>query len=159
MKKASKSTMRDLAARLGISHSTVSRALHDDPRITAEVCKQLTKVAQKVRYKRNPQVSEMMTHLRTRKHRIFQGTLAWITNLNPAGRDMATIQQQFSPAAEECAGQATRQLARSFDSAQDGWKARWAIVSASSPRLRAPPLYSPLVGNVRVWPFAGIVTV
>lgn len=97
--------MRDLAANLGISHSTVSRALRDDPRITVAVRKQVARAAQKLRYKRDPKVAELMTHLRTSKHRVHQGTLAWITNLDPADRDMAVIQQQFLAAAEERAGQ------------------------------------------------------
>ena len=72
MKKPPKSTMRDVAASLGISHSTVSRALRDDPRITAGVRKQVARAAEKLRYRRDTKVSELMAHLRTSKHRVHQ---------------------------------------------------------------------------------------
>lgn len=72
--------MRDIATHLGISHATVSRALRSDPRITESVRQKVTRTADKLGYKRDPVLSQLMAHLRTSKQRTFQGTLAWITD-------------------------------------------------------------------------------
>lgn len=72
--------MRDVAAQLGISHATVSRALRNDPRITEAVRLSVVKAANKLGYKRDPKLAELMSHVRATKARAFQGTLAWITD-------------------------------------------------------------------------------
>ncbi|MCL5257427.1 MAG: LacI family transcriptional regulator [Chloroflexi bacterium] len=46
-----KVTLRDLAERLGLSISTVSRALADDPRISRETKRQVTETAKQLRYR------------------------------------------------------------------------------------------------------------
>lgn len=93
--------MRALAAHLGLSHSTVSRALRGDKRITAAVQKRVLKAAQKLGYKRDAKMAELMTHLRLARHRSFQGTLAWISNLDPADPDMCGMIEGFRPHAAE----------------------------------------------------------
>jgi LacI family transcriptional regulator len=93
--------MWDLAFHLGLSHSTVSRALRGDDRITARVRARVLKAARKLGYRRDPKLAALMTHLRQSKHRSFQGTLAWITNLDPADADMRAMIDQFHPAAVE----------------------------------------------------------
>ncbi len=80
MKRKPACTMRDVAAHLGISHATVSRALRNDPRITAAVRLSVVKAANKLGYKRDPKMAELMSHVRATKARAFQGTLAWITD-------------------------------------------------------------------------------
>lgn len=80
MKRQSTCTMRDVAAHLGISHATVSRALRNDPRITESVRLSVVKAANKLGYKRDPKMAELMSHVRATKARAFQGTLAWITD-------------------------------------------------------------------------------
>ena len=82
MKRNPACTMRDLASHLGISHSTVSRALRNDPRITESVRLSVIKAANKLGYKRDPKLSQLMSHVRATKERAFQGTLAWITDHN-----------------------------------------------------------------------------
>ena len=82
MKKSISCTLRDVAAHLGISHSTVSRALRDDPRITQAVRQRVRQAAQKLGYRRDPKLAELMTHLRGSKQHAFHGTLAWITDLD-----------------------------------------------------------------------------
>ncbi len=80
MNRKSACTMRDVAAHLGISHATVSRALRSDPRITESVRQKVVKAANKLGYKRDPKLSQLMTHLRASKQRAFQGILAWVTD-------------------------------------------------------------------------------
>lgn len=72
--------MREVAAHLGISHATVSRALRNDPRITPAVRQSVLKAANKLGYKRDPKLAELMSHVRATKSRAYQGTLAWLTD-------------------------------------------------------------------------------
>jgi LacI family transcriptional regulator len=75
--------------------------LRSDTRITEAVRKQVKKAADKLGYKRDAKLSELMKHLRSSKQRSFQGTVAWITNLDPADPDMKAMIQQFLPHAEK----------------------------------------------------------
>jgi len=93
--------MRSLAAKLRLHSSTVSRALRGDVRISEEVRHQVCNAAEKLGYKRDARLSELMTHLRSSKQRHFQGALAWITNLDPADPDMRAMIQQLLPYAEK----------------------------------------------------------
>ncbi|MBL9156458.1 MAG: LacI family DNA-binding transcriptional regulator [Verrucomicrobiales bacterium] len=73
-------TMRTVAAHLGISHATVSRALRDDPRISREMRLKVTKAASELGYRRDPKLAQLMSHVRATKARAHQGTLAWVTD-------------------------------------------------------------------------------
>jgi DNA-binding LacI/PurR family transcriptional regulator len=98
-----KPTMREIAAHLGISHATVSRALRDDPRISAAQRLKVQKEARRLGYKRDPKIAELMSHLRMAKRRVFQGTLAWVTNLDPDDPQMKELISQFHPHANTAA--------------------------------------------------------
>lgn len=106
--------MRDLAAHLGIAHSTVSRALRDDPRITKPVRESVARAAGKLGYKRDAKLAELMSHVRSSKQRPFQGTLAWMTNLDPADADMKVMIGQFQPHAEKRAAELGYKLEITF---------------------------------------------
>jgi len=100
-KKTTSCTLRDVAKHLGISHATVSRALRDDPRITEAVRRRVRQAAQKLGYRRDPKLAELMTHLRGSKRRAFHGTLAWITDLDQASEYHRWLHGlNFSPASE-----------------------------------------------------------
>ena len=75
-------TTRDLARHLGVAHSTVARALRNDPRISPAVRLRVTKAAQQLGYRRDPKLAELMAHIRQIRSRPFRGTLAWITDLS-----------------------------------------------------------------------------
>lgn len=94
-------TLRDIASHLGIHVATVSRALRGDMRISEVLRTQVKKAADKLGYRRDAKLAELMKHLRSSKHRTFQGSLAWITNLDPADPDMKAMIQQFLPHAEK----------------------------------------------------------
>ncbi|MFA6563775.1 MAG: LacI family DNA-binding transcriptional regulator [Verrucomicrobiia bacterium] len=101
MKKTTSCTLRNVAAHLGISHATVSRALRNDPRITEAVRRRVAKAAQKLGYRRDPKLAELMTHLRGSKRRAFHGTLAWITDLDMASEYHRWLENlNFGPASE-----------------------------------------------------------
>jgi LacI family transcriptional regulator len=94
-------TLRDIANHLGIHVATVSRALRGDMRISEVLRAQVKKAADKLGYRRDAKLAELMKHLRSSKHRTFQGSLAWITNLDPEDPDMKAMIQQFLPQAEK----------------------------------------------------------
>lgn len=100
MKIKARPTLRDIGDHLGIHAATVSRAMRGDARITDAVRQKVQKAAQKLGYKRDAKLSELMRHLRSSNQRAFQGTLAWITNLDPADADMKAVINQFLPAAQ-----------------------------------------------------------
>lgn len=79
-KRTSLPTTRDLAERLDLSHSTVARALRNDPRITEAVRQRVLKAAEKLGYKRDPKLAELMSHMRSTWRRGYQGALAWVSD-------------------------------------------------------------------------------
>ncbi len=60
-------TTRDLAAKLGVSHNTVARALRNDPEIAGVTKKRILKEAEAAGYRMNPLVSALMNQVR--RHR------------------------------------------------------------------------------------------
>lgn len=94
-------TLRDIARHLGIHVATVSRALRGDMRISEILRDQVKKTADNLGYRRDAKLAELMKHLRSSKQRIFQGSLAWITNLDPTDSDTKALIQQFLPHAEK----------------------------------------------------------
>ena len=72
-------TTRTLARQLGVSQSTVSRALRDDPRVSESTRRRVRDAAAAADYRRNPVMAELMAELRRRGNR-YRGNLAWISN-------------------------------------------------------------------------------
>src|ERR1700732_2049939 len=58
--------MAEIAQRLGVASSTVSRALRNDPRISVELRKRVRTVADELGYQPNPLVSALMANRRRR---------------------------------------------------------------------------------------------
>ncbi len=73
---APKVNMAILAERLGISKSAVSRALRNDPRISEKQRQRVIELAQKMGYRRDPLVAELMAQLRKHGDRAITHTLA-----------------------------------------------------------------------------------
>lgn len=71
--------MADVAAAVGVSVATVSRALRDDPRISEEVKLKIREAALKLNYVPNPLVQSLMTQRRTGRGALGE-TMALITN-------------------------------------------------------------------------------
>jgi LacI family transcriptional regulator len=57
--------MKDIAKEAGVSQSTVSRALRNDPRITEAVRKRVASAAKKLNYTINPYISALTTQVRS----------------------------------------------------------------------------------------------
>lgn len=61
----------------------------------------IQEAADRLGYKRDAKLAQLMQHLRSSQKPSFQGTLAWVTNLDPADPDMKALIQQFRPHAEK----------------------------------------------------------
>jgi len=80
MKSGKRITLRDLAADLGIHHSTVSRALKNDSRITQTLKAKVKEAALRLGYKPDPMLSALMAYRSDNQAKKNKGTLAWLTN-------------------------------------------------------------------------------
>ena len=72
-------TIRELARVAGVSHTTVSRALHDSPRLSVETRERIQALARERGYKPHPLVSKLMTQL-SQIRTIRRSTLALVTS-------------------------------------------------------------------------------
>jgi LacI family transcriptional regulator len=75
-------TVRELASRLGVSRTTVSLALRNDPRSKKETRLRVQKLAESLGYRRNALVTTLMTQVQARRVRFNGEVLAFITALN-----------------------------------------------------------------------------
>lgn len=71
-------TMRDIATVLGISHSTVSLALRNSPRITEAVRERVKKTAEKMGYRPDPMLASLATYRRGLADRPISAAIGWI---------------------------------------------------------------------------------
>ncbi len=76
--------MRELAEALGVSASTVSLALRNDPRVARETCRRVQEFAREQRYWVDPSVTALMSHVRAQETAAapYRETLGWL-NPNP----------------------------------------------------------------------------
>lgn len=71
-----------MAARLGLSRTTVSLALRDDPRIKKETRLKAQRLADTLGYRRSAMLTTLMTQVRARRIKFRGEVLAFITALN-----------------------------------------------------------------------------
>ena len=74
-----RTSIRDLAARLGVSHMTVSLALRNDPRITPATRRRVRAAARELGYQADAVVSALMARLRTLRDKPVQAPLGFLT--------------------------------------------------------------------------------
>ena len=79
-------SLRQLAHELGLSHTTVSEALRDNPRVKPETRAQVLKVALAMGYRRNPLAGALMSEMRRSRAGTFRGVLAVLDLDGPEGR-------------------------------------------------------------------------
>ena len=72
-------SIRDLAAQIGVSHTTVSLALRNSPRVTPAVRKRVHREARRAGYHPDPTVSSLMARLRTIRTSSVRESLGFIT--------------------------------------------------------------------------------
>lgn len=71
-------TLRDIARKLNVSHTTVSRALQDTPRFSKELRDKVKKTAAEMGYRPDPMLSALQQYRRGRKQLPVTAALAWI---------------------------------------------------------------------------------
>ncbi len=69
-------TLRDLAAAANVHHSTISRALRNDPRVRPETREAVQALARKLQYRPNPYLTALATQIRTRREPPGHATVA-----------------------------------------------------------------------------------
>jgi DNA-binding LacI/PurR family transcriptional regulator len=72
-------SIRDIAARMGSSHTTVSLALRNDPRIPTATRRRVKKTARALGYQADAMVSSLMARLRTLRTKPVQTALGFVT--------------------------------------------------------------------------------
>ena len=73
-------TLQDIARRLDLHYSTVSRALRHDRRIPPSTRKRVLRVAGQLGYRPDPMLSAMAVYRMQQSKKIYQATLGWMTN-------------------------------------------------------------------------------
>lgn len=71
-------TLRQIASRLGISHTTVSRALQNDPRISEAVRERVQETAKNVGYEPDPMLAALAHYRRSNVEHPVTAALAWV---------------------------------------------------------------------------------
>ncbi len=71
-------TQKEIAEKAGVSRSTVTRALRDDPQISKAERERIRRVAGEMGYRPNPMINALMEQLRTGREARFQSILAWV---------------------------------------------------------------------------------
>jgi LacI family transcriptional regulator len=73
-------TLRDIAKKLGVSHSTVVMALGNDRTISGQRRRQVKQAAKKMGYRPDPFLSGLAAHKRSRASIKERGVIAWINH-------------------------------------------------------------------------------
>jgi transcriptional regulator with XRE-family HTH domain len=79
-------SLRELARGLGLSHTTVSEALRDSPRVNPKTRDRVKKAAEAAGYRLNPLAGALMSEMRRSRSGTFRGVLAILDLDGPTGR-------------------------------------------------------------------------
>jgi DNA-binding LacI/PurR family transcriptional regulator len=76
----SRVTLADIARKLNVSHTTVSRALRNDRQISTSLCKKIQDAAQQMGYRPDAMLSALAHYRRANKTAPITAELAWINH-------------------------------------------------------------------------------
>jgi len=79
-------SIREIARSLGLSHTTVSEALRDSPRVNPATRRRVQKAAKAVGYRPNPLAGALMSEMRRARSGTFRGVLAILDLDGPENR-------------------------------------------------------------------------
>ncbi|KAF0093473.1 MAG: LacI family transcriptional regulator [Puniceicoccaceae bacterium 5H] len=79
----SRVTLSDIAAELGVSTMTVSRAMRDQPGVAHEMRERIKETAQRLGYCPDPEMGRLMRHLRRGSKAQLKANLCAVTNFPP----------------------------------------------------------------------------
>lgn len=99
-------SVRKIAAKLGLSPSAVSLALRSSPKISAETREAVVREADRIGYRTNPKLNEVMSHLRLKDVRSKEaclGVISFYGTLRPweQSRHLTRIYDAMGERAEE----------------------------------------------------------
>lgn len=96
-------TIRDLAARLGLSNAAVSMALRNHPNIAKETRLRVKEEADRCGYRPEPMLSALASYRQQRRPATYHGTLAWVINENTGDPSVAPplFDQYFEGACQQ----------------------------------------------------------
>lgn len=95
------SSVRELARELGLSHTTVSDALRDKPRVKKETRDRVLAAAKKAGYRYNPLAGALMSEMRRSSVGVFQGVLA-VVDLEGSEHRASTARRYHREVSEGC---------------------------------------------------------
>ncbi len=75
-------TLRDVAAKAGVHHTTASRALKNDPRVHGETLTRIKTLATEMGYMPDPMLSALNAYRHASRPSQYHGTVAWVTNFS-----------------------------------------------------------------------------
>ena len=81
-----RTTLHDIAKRLGVSHTTVALALKNHHRISLERRKEVQRMAKKMGYHPDPFLSGLAAYRKRHGSAKFQGVIGWINHWNQPSR-------------------------------------------------------------------------
>lgn len=71
-------SLRDIAKEIGVTHVTVSLALRDHPRISAEMRKKVQETAERLGYRPDPMLAALANYRRSKSEHPISSAIAWI---------------------------------------------------------------------------------
>lgn len=78
--RARRASIRTIAEAAGVSAMTVSKALRNLPKVSAQTRARILRIASRIGYTPDPELARLMLHLRRRSQPTYQGLLCAITN-------------------------------------------------------------------------------
>jgi len=97
-----RTTLRDVAAKAGLHHTTISRALRDDPRIRPDTRARIKALAREMGYVPDPMLAALSVYRRETNRARYEGTLAWINTWKPASSLYISFSRYWHGARERC---------------------------------------------------------
>lgn len=77
--------MRDIAAKAGVSHATVSMALRDAPGVSVARREEIRRLAEDMGYRPDPLLQQLAAYRRSRRETRIESCIAWLNDWEPAG--------------------------------------------------------------------------
>lgn len=95
------SSVRELARELGLSHTTVSDALRNKPRVKKSTRERVLAAAEKAGYRYNPLAGALMSEMRRSSVGVFQGVLA-VVDLESSDQRVKAARRYHQQVLEGC---------------------------------------------------------
>jgi DNA-binding LacI/PurR family transcriptional regulator len=114
-------SMRDIAELAGVSAMTVSKALRNAPKIARRTRERILKIAGRVGYRPDPELTKLMNHLRSRTKPVFQGLICAIP-ARPAAPDHPYLQAMVEGARLRAESQGYAFDFMHFEEDPDNWR-------------------------------------